>query len=630
MHPLRGGTVVLAVLVTLVGVTGARAATVVIQPSSQDASLLQDSPNRPKGSGTTNTRFHVRTSTPNPRIRRGLVQFDLSSIPQFSTVNSALLELYQDSSPTAASHVNEVHRVNDFWLQSTVKWNTQPTIQASSTATASVGLVRQFYSWSVTPDVQGWLTAPATNHGWMVKDAAETGSNEIIAYVSKEEFANPDLFKRPKLTVDFVAPPCSTNADCVDTNPCTVNERCPAGFCVVDPANCNDNDACTDDICDPEQGCLHPVGECNDGFSCTTDTCDAMLGCVHTPVPAVCAHEGCQEGTCVADPDDDTLDPVTGCFVTAVHADGSSCNDDGNPCKDDVCASGECTHPNMSMGDPCPSDGNGCTDDICDGGGGCGVDNTDPCDDGNACTMGDTCAGGGCTSGAAVDCSALGQCYDPGTCDTQTGLCSNPPKPPNTTCNDVNVCTHDDVCDGAGACVGVAGPQPGCRLPAVPLKSFLLLKNKTPDKKDALVWKWIKGAATTIGDFGTPLTSTDYTICVFDQSANPQPLLMSTAPAGGTCSGKPCWKSTKSGFKYRDSKLLDPDGVSTIVLKAGAASSSKVLVRGKGANLGMPGLPLTTPVVVQLKKSDDPSVCWEAQYSNPNKNFSEQFKSFAD
>ena len=44
----------------------------------------------------------------------------------------------------------------------------------------------------------------------------------------------------------------------------------------------------------------------------------------------------------------------------------------------------------------------------------------------------------------------------------------------------------------------------------------------------------------------------------------------------------------------------------------------------------MPGLPLTTPVVVQLKKSDDPSVCWEAQYSNPDKNLSDQFKSLAD
>jgi hypothetical protein len=131
-------------------------------------------------------------------------------------------------------------------------------------------------------------------------------------------------------------------------------------------------------------------------------------------------------------------------------------------------------------------------------------------------------------------------------------------------------------------------------------------------------------------DFGSPLTTTDYTICIYDSSADPQPRLMATAPADGLCSGKPCWKATKTtGFKYRD-KLLDPDGLSAIILKSGAASASKALVRGKGPNLGMPTLPLTAPVTVQLKRNDDPSKCWDAKYSTPDKNLSDQFKSKAD
>ena len=60
------------------------------------------------------------------------------------------------------------------------------------------------------------------------------------------------------------------------------------------------------------------------------------------------------------------------------------------------------------------------------------------------------------------------------------------------------------------------------------------------------------------------------------------------------------------------------------------ASSAKAQVRGKGANLGMPSLPLTTPVIVQLKKNDDPGICWDANFSNPDKNLSDQFKSVAD
>jgi hypothetical protein len=629
MHATQCCRVVLTAL-ALVAVAGtARADTAVIQPSSQDAYVMQDFPNRPRGSGLLNTRFHVRTSTPNPRIRRGLVQFDLSSIPQYSTVNLATLDLYQDSSPVPA-HTNEVYRITDFWLQSSVKWNTQPTIQALATDSTTVGPVRQFYSWVVTADVQAWLNAPGTNHGWMVKDADETGSNDIISYVSLEESSVHDVGKRPRLTVDFTAPPCITDDDCADTNPCTVNERCPTGFCVVDPADCNDNDACTDDICDPDQGCLHPVGECNDGFSCTIDTCDSQIGCVNTAVPAVCEHEGCQEGTCVADPDDPTLDPVTGCLVTAVHADGSACNADVNACTDDVCAAGECTHPNSAPGTSCPSDGNVCTDDVCDGAGVCGVNNTAPCEDGDLCTQNDQCANGLCVPGALVVCTALGQCYDVGTCDPQTGVCSNPPKASGGGCNDANACTHDDECDGAGGCAGSATPQLGCRKPLVAGKAFLQLRNKTPDKRDALAWRWVKGQATSIADFGDPLTSgaSDYTLCVFDGSPDPQPRLAVTAPAGGTCGTKPCWKMTRTGYKYKN--RLFGDGALSIVERPGADSKAKVIIRGKGTSLGMPPLPPTFPVTVQLKRDDDANLCWEETYSTAEKNSSDRFKAFGD
>jgi hypothetical protein len=33
---------------------------------------------------------------------------------------------------------------------------------------------------------------------------------------------------------------------------------------------------------------------------------------------------------------------------------------------------------------------------------------------------------------------------------------------------------------------------------------------------------------------------------------------------------------------------------------------------------------------VQLKKDDDPGLCWDAEYSTPEKNLVEQFKAHAD
>ena len=57
----------------------------------------------------------------------------------------------------------------------------------------------------------------------------------------------------------------------------------------------------------------------------------------------------------------------------------------------------------------CTDDGNVCTDDRCDGAGGCGVNNTDLCDDNDACTENDVCAGGSC-GGSTVFCDDADQC----------------------------------------------------------------------------------------------------------------------------------------------------------------------------------------------------------------------------
>ncbi len=462
------------------------AAVITIQPSSQDAYVRQDRPNQLFGSGTTNRRIIIQSSTPNPRIRRGLVQFDLSIIPQFSGINSATLEIYKPVNATA-TRTHGVHRIDDGWLQSTVKWNTQPAHQASPSDTEVIAGgtgTAGFKSFTVTSDVQGFVNAPTSNHGWMVRDQAETTDNDDVPYISREEDNIPEQPNRPKLVIDFDAPSCNTNADCVDTNPCSVNERCTSGFCVVDPLNCDDSDACTDDICDPSQGCLHPVGECNDGFDCTIDSCTPQGGCVNTPVDAACTAEGCAVGTCVADPDDEDVDPVTGCIVTSINPDGTPCNPDTNQCTDDECLAGVCTHPNATAGTDCDGwrrvyAGHGvrwkrnvrgrrptvctplsqCHDaGVCDTG--TGLCSNPPkgsgatCNDSDACTQTDECNGAGtCVGSNAVICTPLSQCHDAGVCDSGTGLCSNPPKGSGATCNDSNACTQTDECNGAGTCV---------------------------------------------------------------------------------------------------------------------------------------------------------------------------------
>ena len=158
-------------------------------------------------------------------------------------------------------------------------------------------------------------------------------------------------------------------------------------------------------------------------------------------------------------------------------------------------------------------------------------------------------------------------------------------------------------------------------------KAKLTLKNSLDDAKDRLSWSWTSSAAVPPADFENPVEgANDYTLCLYDQTGF---LLGAAAPAGGVCGTRPCWKRTgSSSLVYRD-KLLDPDGLETVVLKPGAsAGKAKITVKGKGANLALPGLSLTTPVRVQVLRSM--STCWEATFSAASRNDSEVFKARSD
>jgi len=105
--------------------------------------------------------------------------------------------------------------------------------------------------------------------------------------------------------------------------------------------------------------------------------------------------------------------------------------DDGDACTIDTCVGGTCNHA------PDPAC---CTA-------------SSECNDGNLCTT-DACVAGMC-SFTPKDCSALSGMCTTGVCDVATGQCISQPKPPTTACDDGDICTVADSCDGAGGCVGM-------------------------------------------------------------------------------------------------------------------------------------------------------------------------------
>ncbi len=75
------------------------------------------------------------------------------------------------------------------------------------------------------------------------------------------------------------------------------------------------------------------------------------------------------------------------------------------------------------------------------------------CNDGDLCTRIDTCQGGLCLGAEPVQCTALDQCHVAGVCDPATGVCSNPSAADGTACDDDDRCTRSDTCQ-SGVCTG--------------------------------------------------------------------------------------------------------------------------------------------------------------------------------
>jgi hypothetical protein len=174
------------------------------------------------------------------------------------------------------------------------------------------------------------------------------------------------------------------------------------------------------------------------------------------------------------------------------------------------------------------------------------------------------------------------------------------------------------------------GPVAGCRRPIRSQVAPLKVKNVSPDLGDRLTWKWTHGAATSKADFGAPLADTTYQLCVYDAAGNT--IARASAPPGGTCNGRPCWKETTSQFAYK-SRDRQPNGKPRssvrLKLRAGPAGKARIQLQGRGVHVGLAPLPATQPVTVQLKNGE--GGCWDAVYSTPaQKNDATQLRDKSD
>jgi hypothetical protein len=165
-----------------------------------------------------------------------------------------------------------------------------------------------------------------------------------------------------------------------------------------------------------------------------------------------------------------------------------------------------------------------------------------------------------------------------------------------------------------------AVPDTGC---LTPNRSALRLVHRPNAARNALHWSF-RGSGGAASDFGD-LTAAGTTLhlCLYDTSAQPQPVVTADVPSGGECRTHACWrtlgKANPAGFAYKNVDAT-PDGVVTAKLRARATGTTQIVVAGRGSNLALPAAQLTSPVTMELRIDGGTGTrCWQSTYQSAHR-----------
>jgi type IX secretion system substrate protein len=146
---------------------------------------------------------------------RGLIQFDLSSIPTSAVVTSAVLSLYGDTSTSntqgsTGSNAAYLNMITSAWQENAVTWNNQPTTSTTNQVTLaqSTSTSQNYPNIDVLNFVQNWVASPSTNYGMMLQLQTEATYRSLV--LCSSDYPHPG--QHPKLEV------CYKNATAIKNN----------------------------------------------------------------------------------------------------------------------------------------------------------------------------------------------------------------------------------------------------------------------------------------------------------------------------------------------------------------------------------------------------------------------------
>lgn len=147
-----------------------------------------------------------------PGTHRGFLQFDLSSVPAGSTIDSAFLSLYAPNPPNTQDHSGDntsyLRRITSGWDQATITWNNQPlaTNIHQVTLPASTEEYQDYTHINVTALVRDMVSDPLNSFGFMLILQNEA----LLTRMSFSSSAYPDETKHPQLAIYFTPPSCTS------------------------------------------------------------------------------------------------------------------------------------------------------------------------------------------------------------------------------------------------------------------------------------------------------------------------------------------------------------------------------------------------------------------------------------
>lgn len=156
---------------------------------------------------------HAHTNSGVPDTSRSLFQFDLSAIPIGSTIQSALLSIFND--PTAYSNNGEhstfshsnasyIKRITQPWNEYTVTWQNQPATTSSNQVAhaATIHPHEDFTNMDVTQLVTDMVNDPENSFGFLLALQQENYYCALVFATSDN--LNPQLY--PQLEIYFTPP----------------------------------------------------------------------------------------------------------------------------------------------------------------------------------------------------------------------------------------------------------------------------------------------------------------------------------------------------------------------------------------------------------------------------------------